>query len=46
MMTPLDQLRQARTGPGVVALTWLGQAGFAIWANGRAALVDPFLSAH
>ena len=46
MMTPLDQLRQARTGQGVAALTWLGQAGFAIWANGRAALVDPFLSAH
>ena len=46
MTTPLDRLRQARTGQGVVALTWLGQAGFAVSANGRTALVDPFLSAH
>lgn len=46
MTTPLDRLRQARTSDGVVALTWLGQAGFAISANGRTALIDPFLSAH
>jgi L-ascorbate 6-phosphate lactonase len=46
MTTPLDRLGQARTSHGVVALTWLGQAGFAISANGRTALVDPFLSAH
>ena len=46
MTTPLGRLRQARTSHGVVALTWVGQAGFAISANGRTALVDPFLSAH
>ena len=46
MTTPLDRLRHARTSHGVVALTWLGQAGFAISANGRTALIDPFLSAH
>ncbi|HET9311291.1 MAG TPA: MBL fold metallo-hydrolase [Actinomycetota bacterium] len=46
MMSPLDRLRQARTSHGVVALTWLGQAGFAISAGGRTALVDPFLSGH
>ncbi|MGH2631751.1 MAG: MBL fold metallo-hydrolase [Actinomycetota bacterium] len=46
MTTPLDRLRQVPTGRGAAALTWLGQAGFAISANGRTALVDPFLSAH
>jgi L-ascorbate metabolism protein UlaG (beta-lactamase superfamily) len=30
----------------VVELTWLGQAGFLLSANGEAVLVDPFLSPH
>jgi L-ascorbate 6-phosphate lactonase len=32
--------------PGVVRLTWLGQAGFVIEAAGVAVLIDPWLSAH
>lgn len=46
MTTPLDRLRQVPTGSGRTALTWFGQAGFAVSAGGRMAIIDPFLSPH
>lgn len=46
MTTPLDRLRQVPTGEGRIALSWFGQAGFAVSANRRTAIVDPFLSPH
>ena len=46
MTTPLDRLRQVPTGRGRTAATWFGQAGFAVAAGGRMALIDPFLSPH
>lgn len=46
MTTPLDRLRQVPTGGGRAALSWFGQAGFAVSGDGRTALIDPFLSPH
>ncbi|HET6712561.1 MAG TPA: MBL fold metallo-hydrolase [Actinomycetota bacterium] len=46
MTTPLDRLQQVPTGRGRTALTWFGQAGFAVAAGGRMTLIDPFLSPH
>jgi L-ascorbate metabolism protein UlaG (beta-lactamase superfamily) len=42
----LDRLREVPVGPGRLAVSWLGQAGFAVSGSGGTALVDPFLSAH
>jgi L-ascorbate 6-phosphate lactonase len=42
----LDALRALPSGEGRVALSWLGQAGFALAANGATALIDPFLAPH
>jgi L-ascorbate metabolism protein UlaG (beta-lactamase superfamily) len=44
--TVLERVRTAGSGPGGVALSWLGQAGFAVAAGGTVALVDPFLSPY
>ncbi|TMK60180.1 MAG: zinc-binding dehydrogenase [Actinobacteria bacterium] len=46
MGTPLDELRELPTGSGRVAVTWLGQAGFALRSRQTTVLVDPFLSPH
>ncbi len=46
MPTLLDDLRAVPPAPGRVAVTWLGQSGFALFAGGTTALVDPFLSHH
>ena len=46
MTTPLDRLRQVPPGQGRAALSWFGQAGFAVSANDRIALIDPFFSPH
>ena len=42
--SPLDALRDLPLADRAVALTWLGQAGFALRTGGTTALVDPFLS--
>jgi L-ascorbate 6-phosphate lactonase len=44
--TPLDELRELPTGSGRVAVTWLGQAGFALRSRQTTVLIDPFLSPH
>jgi L-ascorbate metabolism protein UlaG (beta-lactamase superfamily) len=44
--TPLDELRELPTGSGRVAVTWLGQAGFALRSRDTTVLIDPFLSPH
>jgi L-ascorbate 6-phosphate lactonase len=44
--SPLDTLRSLPFGDGRVALSWLGQAGFALAAAGATALIDPFLAPH
>jgi len=44
--TPLDELRELPTGSGRVAVTWLGQAGFALRSGQTTVLLDPFLSPH
>jgi L-ascorbate metabolism protein UlaG (beta-lactamase superfamily) len=42
---PLEQaLTRSVTEPSIVALHWLGQAGFALRWNGRLFLIDPYLS--
>jgi L-ascorbate 6-phosphate lactonase len=46
MASPLERLREVPAGPGRAALSWLGQAGFAIRGRGVTALVDPFLSPY
>ena len=46
MGTPLDELRELPTGSGRVAVTWLGQAGFALRSRQTTVLIDPFLSPH
>ena len=46
MATPLDDLREIPTGTGRVAVTWLGQAGFALRSRQTTLLIDPFLSPH
>ena len=46
MATPLDELRELPTGSGRVAVTWLGQAGFALHSGQTTVLLDPFLSPH
>lgn len=43
---PLDALLDVPEVPGTVAMSWLGQAGFAIRAGGSTALVDPFLAPY
>ena len=42
----LVALRTLRLASGQVAMTWLGQASFAIRANDCLLLIDPFLSDH
>jgi L-ascorbate 6-phosphate lactonase len=42
----LDDLRAIPPITGRVALTWLGQSGFALSAAGVTALIDPFLAPH
>jgi L-ascorbate 6-phosphate lactonase len=42
----LDDLRAIPTAAGRVALTWLGQSGFALSTRNVTALVDPFLAPH
>ena len=42
--TPLDRLRRIAVPEGAVGLSWLGQAGFILRADGGTALVDPFLA--
>jgi L-ascorbate metabolism protein UlaG (beta-lactamase superfamily) len=44
--TPLDALRTLRPHAGQVALSWLGQAGFAVRTLDTTALIDPFLSPY
>ncbi len=44
MGDPLSALREVPLGPGRVALSWLGQAGFILRAGDTTALIDPFLS--
>jgi L-ascorbate 6-phosphate lactonase len=44
--TVLERVRSAGSGPGGVALSWLGQAGFVVAAGDTVALVDPFLSPY
>lgn len=46
MGTPLDRLREMPSGPGRVAMTWLGQAGFALAHEDATVLIDPFLSPY
>ena len=46
MATPLDDLREIPTGTGRVAVTWLGQAGFALRSRQTTLMIDPFLSPH
>jgi L-ascorbate metabolism protein UlaG (beta-lactamase superfamily) len=41
---PLEELRRVAPSDGRVALTWFGQAGFALATAGVTLLVDPFLS--
>lgn len=42
---PLEQaLTRSVTEPSIVALHWLGQAGFALRWNGRLFVIDPYLS--
>ena len=44
--TVLERVRTAGSGSRGVALSWLGQAGFAVAAGETVALVDPFLSPY
>jgi L-ascorbate 6-phosphate lactonase len=44
--TPLERLREIPVEPGRAAVTWLGQAGFAVRGVGTTALMDPFLSPY
>ena len=44
MTNPLGRLRDAAPPRGQVALTWFGQAGFALSDGSVTVLVDPFLS--
>ena len=46
MGTPLDGLRELPTSSGRVAVTWLGQSGFALRSRQATVLIDPFLSPH
>jgi L-ascorbate 6-phosphate lactonase len=46
VVSPLDTLRALPSGDGRIALSWLGQAGFALAAGGAVALIDPFLAPH
>jgi L-ascorbate 6-phosphate lactonase len=43
---PLERLREVPAADGRVAMTWLGQASFALRGDGVTALLDPFLSAY
>ena len=42
----IDALLEAPEVAGMAALSWLGQAGFAIRASGTTALLDPFLAPY
>jgi L-ascorbate 6-phosphate lactonase len=42
--TTLERLRSAASPRGILALTWFGQAGFALCDGRMTVLVDPFLS--
>ena len=44
--TVLDKLARYELGRSSVALSWLGQASFALRLGGATVLVDPFLSPH
>ncbi len=45
--SPLTRLAEVPLGKGRAALTWLGQAGFALRSpGGTTALIDPFLAPH
>jgi L-ascorbate metabolism protein UlaG (beta-lactamase superfamily) len=44
--SPLERLRRITVPQNAVALSWLGQAGFILRANGAIALLDPFLAPH
>jgi L-ascorbate 6-phosphate lactonase len=44
--TVLERVRAAGSGGGSVAVSWLGQAGFALRAGETVALIDPFLSPY
>jgi L-ascorbate 6-phosphate lactonase len=44
--TVLERVRAAGSGGGGVAVSWLGQAGFALRAGETVALIDPFLSPY
>jgi L-ascorbate metabolism protein UlaG (beta-lactamase superfamily) len=44
--TPLERLRRLAVPEGAVGLSWLGQAGFVLRANGATALLDPFLAPY
>jgi L-ascorbate 6-phosphate lactonase len=46
MTSLLDELRAIPPATGRVALTWLGQSGFALSVGGITALVDPFLAPY
>src|SRR5262249_7705298 len=42
----LDEIADARPGPGAVAVWWLGQSGFLLKSGGATVVVDPYLSEH
>jgi L-ascorbate 6-phosphate lactonase len=44
--SPLGRLRDVRPPEGVLALAWLGQAGFVVRSGNAIALVDPFLAPY
>ena len=44
--TPLERLRRIPADPGRLAISWLGQAGFAFATSRTLVLVDPFLSPY
>ena len=44
--SPFELLREVPVGPGRAAISWLGQAGFALRAGRATALLDAFLASH
>lgn len=44
MTSPLETLRETPAGSGRVAVSWLGQSGFAVTDGVRTVLMDPFLA--
>ena len=46
MTSPLERLREVPVERGRAAVTWLGQAGFALRGADATALLDPFLSPY